>query len=313
VVVDQDGVFGEGLAGVGVDGQGLVFDLDAFEGFDGVALGVGDDGGDVVADVADFFDGHGGDVADVVAVEGFAVAAGDDLDDAGHFFGFGGVDGEDFGVGEVGVEDGGVEEAGEADVVEVLGFADDLGDGVGAGEGLADVFEFRHGGAPCGSGSGMEQKDNTGRGAGNRKGLVCAGARKRFSGRAAGNGLPQMNANIRECAEGELRGCFTTEDTEGHGGRSKTKIFRQDEQDSQVLEGEGPPFCGARWRGCEVSSRARTEGAFREETTQPYASVGRVSSLSHRKTRCISVDSVVNKAVRLTGPSDWRVFALIRG
>ena len=108
-------------------------------------LGVGDDGGDVVADVADLLDGHGGDVADVVAVEGLAVAAGDDLDDAGHGFGFGGVDGEDFGVGVLGVEDGGVEEAGEADVVEVLGFAEGFLDGVGAGEGLADVFEFCHG------------------------------------------------------------------------------------------------------------------------------------------------------------------------
>ena len=170
VVVDQDGVLGEGLAGVGIDGQGLVFDLDAFEGFDGVALGVGDDGGDVVADVADLLDGHGGDVADVVAVEGLAVAAGDDLDDAGHFFGGGGVDGEDFGVGEVGVEDGGVEEAGEADVVEVLGFADGFGDGVGAGEGFADVFEFGHGGLRAVLDLEWGRKIARGRGAGNREG-----------------------------------------------------------------------------------------------------------------------------------------------
>jgi len=170
VVVDQDGVLGEGLAGVGIDGQGLVLDFDAFEGFDRVALGVGDDGGDVVAGVADFLDGHGGDVADVVAVEGLAVAAGDDLDDAGHFFGFGGIDGEDFGVGEVGVEDGGVEEAGEADVVEVLGFADGFGDGVGAGEGFADVFEFGHGGLRAVLDLEWGRKIAWGRGAGNREG-----------------------------------------------------------------------------------------------------------------------------------------------
>ena len=186
VVVDQDGVLGEGLAGVGVDGQGLVFDLDAFEGFDGVALGVGDDGGDVVADVADLFDGHGGDVADVVAVEGLAVAAGDDLDDAGHFFGGGGVDGEDFGVGEVGVEDGGVEEAGEADVVEVLGFADGFGDGVGAGEGFADVFEFGHGGLRAVLGLEWGRKIARGRGAGNREG--GRSGRRRGSVLAGGGG-----------------------------------------------------------------------------------------------------------------------------
>ena len=146
VVVDEDGVGGEGVAGVGIDGQGFVFDLDFGEGGGGLALGGGDDGGDVVADVADFLHGHGGDVADVVAVEGGAVAAGDDLDDAGHFFRLGGVDGDDLGVGVFGMEDGGVEEAGEADVVEVLDFADGLLDGVGAGEGLTDVFEFGHGG-----------------------------------------------------------------------------------------------------------------------------------------------------------------------
>ncbi len=50
--MDQDGVFFHGLAGVGVDGQGLVFNLDLFQrclGGEGVFC---DDGGDVVADVA---------------------------------------------------------------------------------------------------------------------------------------------------------------------------------------------------------------------------------------------------------------------
>ncbi len=133
VVVDQDGVGGERGAGVGIDGQGLVFDLDFGEGFRGLSLGLGDDGGDMVADVADLFHGHGGDVVDVVAVEGFAVAAGDDLDDAGHFSASA-VSMERISAWAVlGVEDGRREEAGEADVVEVLDFADGLLDGVGAG------------------------------------------------------------------------------------------------------------------------------------------------------------------------------------
>ena len=92
-------------------------------------------------------------------------------------------------MGEVGVEDGGVEEAGEADVVEVLGFADGFGDGVGAGEGLADVFEFRHGGLRAVLESGMEQKDNTGAG----RGQSGRGGFARERGSVLAGGPPGMD------------------------------------------------------------------------------------------------------------------------
>ena len=116
--VDLNGVGGQGLGHAHVGGQDLEVDLDGLGGLAGVGLGIGRDYGDGVAVLEYLFIAEYWPVPAVaLVVEGehdeavYAVLAGDilrgdDLEDAGHLLGLGGVDALDVGVGDLGLDEG---------------------------------------------------------------------------------------------------------------------------------------------------------------------------------------------------------------
>ena len=114
--MDLDGVGGQGLGHAHVGGQDLEVDLDGLGGLAGVGLGVGRDYGDGVAVLEDLFIAEDGAVPAVAlvverehdkavyAVLAGDVLGGDDLEDAGHLLGLGGVHALDVGVGDLGLD-----------------------------------------------------------------------------------------------------------------------------------------------------------------------------------------------------------------
>ncbi len=115
--MDLDGVIGHGRRRAHVGRKLFELDLDLFGRRPGVLHGVGADDGDGVAELEDLrvaqdrtvpavaFVGREGDEAGD-AVFALDVLVGHHLVDAGHLFGFGGVDGEDVGMGDLGLDQG---------------------------------------------------------------------------------------------------------------------------------------------------------------------------------------------------------------
>ena len=145
--VDLDGVGRHGVQRVHVGGQLLDLHLHGVGRGAGMGLGVGGHDGDGVAELEDLVGaedralkavglvvlGQHDQTVDLVgAAGGQDVLVGDDLHDAGHLLGLGGVDGLDVGVGDLGLGQGQTQAAGHLQRVvsaEVPGAGDLLGGG----------------------------------------------------------------------------------------------------------------------------------------------------------------------------------------
>ena len=116
--MDLDGVGSHGVKRVHVGGQLFDLDLDGVGRGAGMGLGVGGDDGDGIAELEDLVRaedraleavglvvlGQHDQTVDLVRTAGGKdILVGDDLHDAGHLLGLGGVDGLDVGVGDLGL------------------------------------------------------------------------------------------------------------------------------------------------------------------------------------------------------------------
>ena len=145
--MDLDGVGSHGVKRVHVGGQLFDLDLDGVGRGAGMGLGVGGDDGDGIAELEDLVRaedraleavglvvlGQHDQTVDLVrSAGGKDILVGDDLHDAGHLLGLGGVDGLDVGVGDLGLGQSQTQAAGHLQRVvgaEVPGAGDLLGGG----------------------------------------------------------------------------------------------------------------------------------------------------------------------------------------